>query len=171
MNMISLKIARAKWYSKEYLQEDDIGADAITSLRTSGDTLSMWRCNADKETIQEVALALVSNGDNFDTINIVFIPCVEIECLDIEMQNTPGVTPHKSISDRHVDLVHLNIARLTYISQALAPRIRSENNSVYTFTARALKTLVLEAIKSKKIDINTINSRLLLKIEKVATSL
>lgn len=166
MNMLSRKISRAKWNSPEYLQPKDIGADAITScLRTTDNTLSFWRCEEDDADIKEVALAFICNMDRFDKIDIVVIPIVDIEHLKIESQDTPGKTPINSINKRHVDLVHLNVERLTIIAKVLAPRIRSNDGAVYTLTGGQVKTLVREAIKNERLKLQDLKPKLRKKLE------
>lgn len=165
MNMISRKISRAKWDPQEYLQPNDIGADAISSsLRTTGNTLSFWRCEKDEADIKEVALALVCNMDHFDKIDIVVIPIVDIEHLNIEMLDTLGNTPVDSISKRHVDLVRLNVERLSLIAKALAPRIRSDDGFVFTFTEGQLKMLVRTAIVNERVKLQDLKENIRKKI-------
>ena len=62
MAVLARKISRAKWEASDDLGEGEIQADAVSAdLRTTGNTLSFWRCTSASETdLQRVILALTA---------------------------------------------------------------------------------------------------------------
>ena len=57
------------------LSAEEIAADAVTvDLRTSGNTLSFWRCgNAAAAEVERVALVMAAAGDRIDRLDLVWI--------------------------------------------------------------------------------------------------
>lgn len=153
MNMLARKISRAKWQHKDYLAETEIRADAISGcLRTTGDTLSWWRC-ADKEDLAEVALALTAGQtiDRFDKIDVVMLPEAVLANAGLERSSTDGETLVKDLRKRHVDLIKLDVERLATVARILNPLIR-ESGNVEVFTKQRLMTLVEKAIEENRLD-------------------
>lgn len=158
--MLARKISRAKWHPKEYLRPNEIGADAVTCcLRTSDNSLSWWRCTAQRTDVAEVALAIACTMQKFEKIDVVTLPNTEIESLGIEMRDTEGVTHVPELRSRHVDFLHLDVERLGRLAKTLAPRIRS-NVSVFVFTKRELESLVRDAVASQRVLLQDLNEKL-----------
>lgn len=149
--MLARKISRAKWHPKEYFQPDEIGADAVTGcLRTSDNSLSWWRCTAERTDVAQVALALACNMQRFEKIDIVTLPDTELEPVGIGTQGTEGNTPVGELRSRHVNLVHIDLERLGRLAKVLAPRIRS-GTCVFMFTKEELKALVRDAVSANRV--------------------
>ncbi len=167
--MLARKISRAKWEPIGYLAQNEIRADAISGgcLRTSGDTLSWWRCSADEDDVAEVALAIATgpNKTNFDKIDVVVLPEEELAAAILTPKPEAGDTPIKDLRARHVNVVCLDVERLAMIARILAPRIRTGKN-VFTFTRRKLKTLVSTAIKAERLDRNELDEKLQEELDK-----
>lgn len=160
--MLARKISRAKWDPAEYLEEDEIRADAVTGcLRTSNDSLSWWYCEGDKQDVEEVALALATGPKfkRFEKIDLVVLPEADLLAHGVAAESTEGDTPIKELRSRHVNVVGLDLERLAKIARILAPRIRS-NNSVFRFTKARLMTLVRTAIQDKRLDLDDLNKKL-----------
>jgi hypothetical protein len=67
------KIETAKWKQNDICHGEDISADAVTiSLKTTGNCLSVWKIEKECD-IQDAVLAIVSNSQHFDTIDIVML--------------------------------------------------------------------------------------------------
>lgn len=167
--MLARKISRAKWEPIGYLAENEIRADAISGgcLRTSGDTLSWWRCSGDEDDVAEVALALATgpNKTNFDKIDVVVLPEEELAAASLTTKPEAGDTPIKDLKARHVNVVRLDVERLAMIARILAPRIRTGEN-VFTFTRGKLKTIVSTAIKAERLNRNDLDEKLQEELDK-----
>lgn len=170
--MLALKISRAKWERKDYLAENEIRADAITSLRTSDDRLSWWRCaDDDEEDVDQVALALAvgPNNNRIDKFDIIVLPESILAKAGLASESTEGETLVKDLRSRHVDLVRLDVERLAKVARILDPRIRS-GDKVVQFTKAQLTTLVTTAIQDKRLDPNDLNEKLREKLDKPTDS-
>ncbi len=167
--MLARKISRAKWEPIGYLAENEIRADAISGgcLRTSGDTLSWWRCSGDEDDVAEVALALATgpNKTNFDKIDVVVLPEEELAVAGLTTKPEAGDTLIKDLKSRHVNVVRLDVERLAMIARILALRIRTGKN-VFTFTRGKLKTLVSTAIKAERVNRNDLDEKLQEELDK-----
>ncbi|MCH8243872.1 MAG: hypothetical protein IH897_14850 [Planctomycetes bacterium] len=165
--MLALKISRAKWQRKDYLAENEIRADAITSLRTSDDRLSWWRCADDEEDVAQVALALAVGPkiNRIDKFDIFVLPESILAEAGLASESTEGETAVKDLRARHVDLVKLDVERLAKVARILDPRIRS-GEKVVQFTKAQLITLVTTAIHDKRLDADDLNENLRNKLDK-----
>ena len=160
--MLARKISRAKWEPKEYLAADEIRADVISGcLRTTGDTLSWWRCTDDEEDVAEVALALAAGPkfERFDTIYVVRLPEAVFANAGLASESTDGETAVKDLRPRHMDLVSLDVERLAMVARILGPLIRS-GDKVVRFTKAQLMTIVTTAIHEERLDENDLTQEL-----------
>ncbi len=167
--MLARKISRAKWEPIGYLAENEIRADAISGgcLRTTDDTLSLWRCSCDEDDVAEVALALAtgSKKTKFDKFDVVVLPEEELTAASVTMEPEAGDTPIKDLRSRHVNVVRLDVERLAMIARILAPRIRTGEN-VFMFTKVKLKTLVSTAIRAERLNRNDLGEKLQEELDK-----
>lgn len=172
MTMLARKISRAKWEPIEYLAENEIRADAISGgcLRTSGDTLSWWRCTGDERDVAEVALAIVAgpNIEKFQKFDVVVLPAAILAQAGLVFESKDGETAVRDLRSRHLDLVKLDVERLSLVAKVLARRIRS-NGGVVLFSRAKLIRLVEEAIQAGRLDPNALTEKLRGKLAKPAS--
>lgn len=171
MTMLARKISRVKWEPMEYLADNEIRADAISGgcLRTRGDTLSWWRCTGDKRDVAQVALAIVAgpNIEKFQKFDVVVVPTEILDQAGLTTELKDGETAVEDLRSRHMDLVKLDVERLSMVARILAPRIRS-NDGVFQFSRAKLIRLVEEAIQDKRLDPDLLHERLRDKLAKSA---
>ncbi len=74
-------------------------------------------------------------------------------------RDTEGETAVKDLRSRYVDLVGLDVERLTNVARILDCRIRS-GDKVVQFTQAQLMTLVTTAIAAQRLDANDLNETL-----------
>lgn len=168
MKMLARKISRAKWEPIGYLAENEIRADAITlCLRTSGDALSWWHCEGEERDVAEVALALATGSKitNFDKIDVVLLPEIDLLAAGLTTGPEAGDTPIEELKLRHVNVVNLDLERLGDIAKVLAPRIR-KGDLVFPFTTARLKNLVRTAIQDGRLHPHDLNEKLQEKLGK-----
>jgi hypothetical protein len=158
--MLARKIGLAKWQLQVYFQPDEIGADAVTGcIRTSGNSLSWWRCTKSREDVAEVALALACKMDRFEKIDVVTLSDTELEAIGVETQETVGDTPVKELRHRHVDMRYLDLKRLVTLAGTIAPGIRS-GDSVTMFTKKELMNLVRDAVSANRVSREDLSEKL-----------
>lgn len=161
--MLARKISRSKWARKEYLKDTEIRADAITGcLRTKDDRLSWWRCTDDTDDVEEVALALTAGPqiERFDKIDVVVLPESEFYDVGLASESSEGSTAVRDLRSRHVDLVCLDLVRLSAVANILDPVIREYRNNVFQFTRAELIKLVRTAIRDTRLDLKDLNPKL-----------
>lgn len=118
-------ITRSKWQPKDGLAADEIPADAITAdLRTANNTLSFWQCGrATDQEVSDVVLAIAAGRDRIQKLDIVWILTDELEHDGQRIRLKRGRTPVAGLSERHVDVCHLDYRRLGRISDRVAAAI------------------------------------------------
>jgi hypothetical protein len=113
MSVLARKITRAKWDARGELADGEIPADAVTvDLRTTGNTLSFWSCDAGTDVGLKAALiALATGAEHIETIDIAWVTQQDLEQKELEVLPTEGETPVASLRARHVDVVRLDLVR------------------------------------------------------------
>lgn len=128
MKYLVRRIGRAKWDQKKELPANSIGADAVTSdLRTNGNELSFWVCEANSgEELKEVVLAMASGNDRPDRIDIAWFDASFLEKENVAIEHSEGRTPVADLRKRHVDAVRLDLSALGKIATHFATAIRDK---------------------------------------------
>ena len=157
------KINKAKWFQIDILKNSDVTADAITNcLKTTKNTLSVW--HIDNETdINDAVLAIVSDQDHIETIDVVVLNVNEIEKYEIKIIASDGITSVKSLIDSHRDLSELTYTKLGFIKDHIVERIRAEK--MKRFTKGQLKKILKNAIESGILQMNDLKDSVRKKME------
>lgn len=136
------KINKAKWKKDE---DGDVMADAITHcLKTTKNTLSVWEIQSEEE-LNNAVLALVSNADHPDTIDIVLLDEAYLINEKLKIEKTPGITKVESLKDTHKDIIELTYSKLGIVKNIISEKV--DNNSDIRFTKRQLIKILKDAIK------------------------
>jgi len=152
MSLLIRKINKAKWYQVDIENDSDVSADAITNcLRTIENTLSVWHINSEED-LDKAILALVSNQDHLETIDIVILEESSIQNYNISIVATPGETPIEELAKIHRHLVELTFSKIGAIKDHIVERIRTEHLKRYT--KGTLKKLIQAAIEEEKIELD-----------------
>lgn len=149
------KFSRAKWADaiENNFDLEDICSDAYTScLRTSSNTLSIWKIDCDindkdklKYELGQIVLAIVTSLDKIDRLNLIFFTEDDIANLDRKCEK--GDTPIDYLVDRHENLINLTFSKLKIIAEIY--RNSYNNNYMMNFPKKEVEKLVDEAIKNK----------------------
>ncbi len=147
MPVLARKIARAKWEPKSELGEVEIAADAVTTdLKTTGNTLSFWRCDSSSaDDLKRAVLALTAAADRPDRLDVVYLEEQAVRESGIAMRDTMGDTPVETLREHHVDVEMLDLTRLAKVAQMVADAHRSRAS--HTMTKRHVVDLVVQAVK------------------------
>jgi hypothetical protein len=150
MKLIVRKISRAKWDSIPDLEPDNIQADAITSdLRTRDNKLSFWKCESE-ENLDDVVLALASMWDRLSVVDLAWTEISSLKALGIQLQETPGDTLVTDLKDSHVDIMNLDLQRISDLARLFACKIRQEKKHK-RFSKSAVKKLITDAVEAKRL--------------------
>lgn len=152
MPLLVRKINRNKWPTDGDADVFKINSDAITNcLKSSKGTISVWKINEEKE-LDEAVLALASNFQHLEAIDVVMLDCEEIKQLNIAHEQTKGVTQVMDLEDRHFDLSNLNYYSIGLLAEHIAKRINQ--NKVKRYTIGNLKLILTTAIKAGRLSMS-----------------
>jgi hypothetical protein len=144
MSLLIRKINIAKWKQIDINTNDDVSADAITNcLKTSKNTLSVWHIENEID-LDNAILAIVSNQDHLDTIDIVILEQDPIERNNISIVASIGETPVITLKNNHRDIIGLTYSKLGNIKDCIVAKIRDNKHKRYTIAS--LKKILKSAI-------------------------
>lgn len=146
MNYLARKISRGRWGVQAWMAASAIRADAVTlCLKTEGDTLSVWECSEDRADVAEVILALATNFQRLDTVDVVLLDSDELQAAGVELEATAGLTPVDDLKYRHRDLARLDMDRLSAVATQVAIQVRGDVRC-HRFTKREVRDIVRDAV-------------------------
>jgi len=170
MNKFIRKVTKAKWNNQ--LSEDSnlnsiISADAITGcLRTKSNTLSIW--NVDD--VDDAILALASVNDSIVPIDYIVIDDEFFHKTGVTIKNVIAESnPVESLREKHFDIINLDYNSLGLISKEIANGIILEKNKyISRCNATNVKKILKDAISTKRIKLEELNSNLQSKLLPIA---
>ncbi|MBM0283432.1 hypothetical protein [Pseudomonas chlororaphis] len=146
------KISLAKWKNSLAVGPEYISADAVTGcLRTSENTLSVWKNESEVEYDQSV-LALLASLTSMETIDIVRLGVEELEQKNLELAETEGDTRAKGLENLHRDIINLDHAALKSVAEIVKAKV-AENKSI-RFRKPDIKVILNKAVAEGVIDID-----------------
>jgi hypothetical protein len=101
------------------------------SLKTTNNTLSVWRVESEAE-IEKAVLAIVSESQHLDAIDIIKLDPEEIERGKLELTNSPGKTPFKEFIQNHCDIVKLDYGSLGKVAEIIINSFKDKKDTRYT---------------------------------------
>lgn len=136
-------VNKAHFFRQEGLKDDDAQADALASLKTSGNLLSVWIIDDDRSNLNRVIAALAAGRDFLDKLDYALIDAAAIEDIGVYFNQAAGNTPDKGANQRwHQDLAGLTGRRLV----ALAAKMHGSNMT--RIPKKGVRDLILESIAS-----------------------
>ena len=154
------KISRAKW-PDQVCNIEELNGDAISDLRTTANTLSLWRVE-DLDAIDEAALALAasSKSEHIETLHVVWF--CEDDVLKqgfILADDSPGDTIISSMVNDHRDLCELNYKSLGKFSEMIMQGVAEKNCRRYP--KAIMKKAFVDAYRKDLIDKQKCQQKLL----------
>ncbi|MFO1433985.1 MAG: hypothetical protein U1F76_28490 [Candidatus Competibacteraceae bacterium] len=160
------KVTRAKWDRRDGLAEDEIPADAVTAdLRTTNNTLSFWRCAAlaDDE-IYKTVLALATAAERLDRMDIVWVEEDIFRAHSVSLNPSEGRTPVVSLRSKHVDVVKLDLGRLSKVATLLSQALAQGQHR--RFTKREVVEIIVAAVHQNLVSVDELEPKVRNEIEK-----
>ncbi|WP_448145329.1 hypothetical protein [Pseudomonas silesiensis] len=152
------KVSLAKWQSSLAVGPDYISADAVTGcLRTTGNTLSVWKTESEEEYAQSV-LALLASLTSMDTIDIVCLGAEELKEKDLVLAETEGDTRAKGLENLHRDIINLDHGALKSVAEMVKSKVAS-NKSV-RLRKQEIKAILKKAVADGVVDIDTLPDKI-----------
>ena len=155
MSLLMRKIDKSRWLQTDIRKGEDISADAITNcMKTRQNIFSVWEIKNEAE-IEEAVLAIVSNSQHLETIDVVLMDSKYLGEKGILSRRSSGVTPVMDLRDRHLDLLHLSYKKLGIIAYHIVDKFI--NNKVKRYTKGHLKAILIEAIKNSRLKLEDLS--------------
>ena len=148
MKRLARKVTIAKWKGADWATVDRIPSDALSiDLRTTGNTLSFWRADAEGKGEDAAILAVLGALQHVEKIDIAFVNEDSIQGLD--MLSTPGNTLFEDLRELHVDVANLDQNSLFKTAQALGVEIFGETTK--RITRQEVKSRLQVAVNEGRI--------------------
>ncbi len=149
MSLVVRKIDYGKWIQRRILEGERPSADAITNcMKTSSNTLSLWAINGISE-IDEAVLAISSQFNSLDTIDILTIELSLIKSRGLSVKECAGLTPYERFVERHLDVVDLDYTSLGLMSEVIIESIRQ--GRCRRVTRGELKNIISKGVEEGKV--------------------
>jgi hypothetical protein len=143
MSLFVRTIELAKWQKSDFLDCGEIPADAITRcLKTNSDCLSVWEIGSEAE-IEDAVLAIVSNHDHLEKIDIILLDPDYLLKSGIEAEQSDGITKFEALKKSHKNLLKLSYRTLGIIANHIVDNLKI--NRTIKFTKGHLKEMLKEA--------------------------
>ena len=163
MALLVRKIEKSKWMQKNILNGELASADAITnSLKTTNNTLSVWRVESEAE-IEKAVLAIVSESQHLDAIDIIILDQEEIKSKKLELTNSLGKTPFKEFIHNHCDIVQLDYGSLGKVADIIINSFKKNRDTRYTKSQ--LKKIISDGIVQGSVKIEELNENIIRKLD------
>lgn len=144
-------IQRARYQHVRGAPADQPSCDAVTDLRTTDQSLSVWQMDPAASVASDDRLLLAVLGaqrPNLSPLDLVSITEEFLASTGIELRRTPGNVQVASLNERHFDLVNLTIAQLS----ALALTIMQASLPIHRVSQPQLRDLIKGEVNSGKIE-------------------
>lgn len=168
MAFLVRKIARAKW-PEDKCDIMDLYGDAISDLRTTENTLSLWRIESEDDLpTAALALSASSKSDSIETISLVWISedLIREKLIPID-EHSPGDTVVSDLVNLHRDLYGITYKSLGDIADILMSEL-IEKNHYKRYPRSEVKASLAKAYNENRIAQEKCLPELLAEIKKAA---
>ena len=166
MPYLARKVTRAKWDRRDGLAENEIPADAVTmDLRTTDNTLSFWKCETPSDgEIRDTVLALATAAERVDRMDIVWLEENILRVYRISLNPSDGRTPVAGLRRKHVDVVKLDLGRLSKVAELTAQALTHGQHC--RLTKKEIIEIIVEAVRQNLVSIDELQSKVKEEVEK-----
>ena len=151
MAILVRKIARAKW-PEESCSINMLSGDAISDLRTTNNTISLWRVDSEAELLTAMlALAASSKSSKIENVSLVWFPEEALLNRNIQLDtDSPGDTIVSDLAQFHRDACKITYKSLGDLAVLIMTELIQEKH--YKRFGRAeVKQALVNAYKDHRI--------------------
>lgn len=158
----------AKWRNTIGREGALFSGDAISDLRTTNNTISVWYVPDEQpDDIDKIALALASQRDNFSKLVLVklseeFIQKHSIETRQVKAENSP--IKDESVLAMHHDIIEVDYWHLGFIAEHICELI-DHGEGITTYSVQQMKKMLIEAYQKDELDVSKMKDELCKKIQ------
>jgi hypothetical protein len=138
-----------RWFREEaqpFLDVEDVPADPLGDLTTSGNKLSVYRVDGDVTEIERIARALALTGQRLDNVGYVLFDASLLERISVELDPTDGVTDDSVVNKWHLDLINLTGNKLVALTRLILLEGQSD-----TILKKRIVELVEQGLSSNEL--------------------
>lgn len=151
---------KGQWEEDKGKEIGEIRSDIVTNcLRTSGNTLSLWKIDSTEET-EEALIALSSNRDRLQKLDYILIPAEVINNSGLVLKKSEGKSPYLNFNDKHYDITSLNYDSLGKVVKLVLDLINKPECNIERKGQGVIEDLLLKAISESKIKKETLKDTL-----------
>jgi len=107
MPLLLRTVRQNRWYKADaapFLEKDDVPADSVNDLITTGNLLSVWILTDDRSNLERVVRAVAVGRSHIDNAGYVVFDSTAVENAGIEMLENIGESPDAEANAWHRDL-------------------------------------------------------------------
>lgn len=147
---------RAAFYPLDWIQEGDVAADALSNLRTTGNTLSVWQIDENRTNLDRVVAALAAGRMKLDKFDYALIDRQALEPLGIRLVKEAGGSSDQDANARwHHDITGLSGSTLLELAYTL--QTRAEFKRIHK---KNVRNLIVASIDNRFIDPTHLEAKL-----------
>jgi hypothetical protein len=103
--------------SEAWLGKDELRGDALKSLGSRDNTLSVYILDEDTDSLERVIAAFASQRERLSNLDFALVDSAPLELRGFLLETLDGRTPDSVVNTWHRDLVHLTGARILELAE------------------------------------------------------
>ena len=149
-----------------------VTADAITDLKTKGNTLSVWYAESEAE-LDNAVLAIAGTLNQIDSIDVIALDMSDLKLAGLVLQEDVGATKIKGFDKRHRNIVELDYASLGVVARVMIDRLIEYDQKKKTtrITALQIQHMLEDAVSSSLLDWDDLPKDIRQKIRQPSSSI
>lgn len=160
--MLVRMINAGRW-SKEIPRKGALfTGDIIADLRTQGNTISTWYSPDGIANIDDIALALSSNRDNFDKLSLVLLDEDILRELGISFKQVPAnnsPVKDENVTSLHHDLIDIDFWHLGYLAEYIKKQV-DEGKNCKSYTKKQIQSIIEIAYQNKRLSVENLSDKI-----------
>ena len=161
MPFVLRKINKGYWQIPNWLPVGDLQANVLKDLNAKDNRLSVWLVDDDLTNLDDVAVALASNSNQVDKLDIALLK-EEIVCkLGIEIEQALGKTPYTAANDWHRNLRDLSLLKCV----GLAYGIFDNSCTIKRYPEKDVLRLLCRAVSTRRVQLSDLQEKVRKKVQ------
>lgn len=121
------KIRKSRWYKTEetnWLNNEELQADALDDLRTQSNAFSVFHINQEETNLHRVVAALAANNKFLSNFDFALFDEEVISETGIKIKKSLGDSPDDQVNNWHSDLRELSAQKLLHLASQIRTRAK-----------------------------------------------
>ena len=127
MSLLLRIVRKSRWLGNPlWLAAGEMQADPLADLRTSSNSLSVWEVTDDRSNLEDIVVGIASSKDYLANVDYALFEESIVGGLGIQIELTPGTTPHARANPWHRELVRLSARKLVDLAHLMMKKATLE---------------------------------------------